>query len=590
MFASASRIANFCAGMRVKGEDATTNFGNESQNFGVQARNLRLLSCGAESRSGFQGGVGPDNQLLTSPNWPLNCDLNPKTWRPGLAFYVAALTPGRAGTDSLESLIPRRNMHRQVRSWGRFAVALWTLSGGMGRAWLAQAQVMSTMVEEAERAGFGFYDVSVFGTYSNARTPVIAPTGGLISDYSFHTYSTGVSATVGWRSPSSKKWHLSVVFTPSYFYNISSTGFSRSRFWPRQNLDLNWGTPLSSRWTLNTSLVATAGEYSQLLLLANPAQVLVGTPGTPGQLATAILTNTTSGAAQAILTGQQNLLFGERFLTAAATASLSYAATNRLTFTESTSVSRTQGLGGGGPQQPSLLRRSTYLNENLSASYRLGERTSVFGTLGYPRSVSSLFITPWLNVNAGLARNVTEHFSVTGSLGAGYILPSGQGPNGIGFQRGSWQASLNAGYRFFRQALVASFSRTVSDNYGLGSSGTIYARGAWHWSPLGSPWGISVGAAEMRLQGTQFGRQGYSLTASVNRSLTGRLFTSLSYGYGEGTGVASLLNPLVAHTHTQSVSLNFGFHPYFGKPDPGAFPGLPGMPGMQGVPGTQVGP
>jgi hypothetical protein len=173
-------------------------------------------------------------------------------------------------------------------------------------------------------------------------------------------------------------------------------------------------------------------------------------------------------------------------------------------------------------------------------------------------------------------------------VGLGYILPSGQGPGGTGFQRGSWEASVRGGYRFFRQSLVAGIRRNVSDNYGLGASGTIWATGGWHWSPLGSPWGVSVGAAEIRFEGTQFARHGYNATASISRNLAGRFFTSLAYGYGEGTGVASLTNPVVAHTHTQSVSLNLGFHPYFGTPDSAAFPGLPGIPGGQMTP--QVGP
>lgn len=479
-------------------------------------------------------------------------------------------------------------MYSRIRTWGRFAVAACAVGAGLGSASPARAQVMSTMVAEAERAGFGFYDVSVFGTYSNARTPLIGPTGSLISDYSFHNYSTGVSAAVGWRSPSSKKWHLNLIFTPAYFYTISSTGFSRSRFFPRQNLNLTWGLPLSARWNLNTSLTATGGEYNQILLLSNPDQALAGTPGAAGQLASAVLSNTTSGAAQSVLAGQQNLLYGASFITATANVLLSYAATERLTLSEGTSVSRTQSLGNaGGPQQVSLIHQSTYLNESISADYRLGERTNLFGAFEYSRTISSLYVTPWLNVNAGVARKLTEHVFVNGSLGAGYILPSGQGPTQTGFQRAQWQAAFNAGYRFYRQSLVGGVSRSVADNYGLGASGTIYVRAGWHWSPLGSPWGITLGATEIRLQGTQFGRQGYHVNAGITRNLGGRVFTSLSYGYGEGSGVASLANPVLAHTHTQSVSLNFGYHPYLGRPDSGAFQGFPGG---QGFPGTPIGP
>jgi len=95
-----------------------------------------------------------------------------------------------------------------------------------------------------------------------------------------------------------------------------------------------------------------------------------------------------------------------------------------------------------------------------------------------------------------------------------------------------------------------------------------------------------VGATELRLQGTQLGQQGYHVNVGITRSLAGGVFTSLSYGYGQGSGVASLANPIFANTHAQSVSLNFGFHPYLGRPDSGAFPGFPGNQDS----GTQIGP
>jgi hypothetical protein len=69
------------------------------------------------------------------------------------------------------------------------------------------------------------------------------------------------------------------------------------------------------------------------------------------------------------------------------------------------------------------------------------------------------------------------------------------------------------------------------------------------------------------------------VNAGISRTLAGRFFSSLSYGYGQSSGVASLASSIVAHTHTQSVNLSFGFHPYFGRPDSG---GLPGFPGNQG--------
>ena len=58
---------------------------------------------------------------------------------------------------------------------------------------LAQLATLSEITDELSRAGFGIYGMSVFGTYSDTRTPTINSAGQLIPDYSYHTYATGVS-------------------------------------------------------------------------------------------------------------------------------------------------------------------------------------------------------------------------------------------------------------------------------------------------------------------------------------------------------------------------------------------------------------
>ncbi|HEY7338254.1 MAG TPA: hypothetical protein VH639_25430 [Bryobacteraceae bacterium] len=467
-------------------------------------------------------------------------------------------------------------MHFKRTGWQRFAAAICLFAAATCDVPLARAQLstMSTMVQEAERAGFGFYDLSVFGTYSTARTPVFGPGGTLLPSFSFHTDAGGVMAQLGWRAPRSKKWRLSVQYTPAYYYQTSSTGFSASRFSPRQSANLTWGTPLSPRWNLNTSLAVNWGDYNQLILLANPAQILAGTPGTPAQFGAGLVANANgSGPAQTILSGQQNLLYGGTLLTAAASVGVRYAATQRLSLTTSVNGSRMQHLGSnGGPQSSYLTQQGTFLGVNLGLSYQLSPRTGLFGSVTYSRSISSLFDTPTTSLNMGLSHSITPHWFASGSLGAGYIFPTGKGPTYVGFRRTGWQASFSTGYRLYRQSFVLSVSRTVSDNFGLGATGTLYTRGGWHWSPPASHWGLTAGFSELRLLGTPFANQGYIANAGVNHAFGGRLFSSLRYGYGQASGVIGVANPIFAHSHFQTIGLNFGFHPYFGKPDAGAFP------------------
>jgi hypothetical protein len=473
---------------------------------------------------------------------------------------------------------------RTMSATATFATAAFALL--LAPTALAQLATLSEVANELSRSGFGIYSFSVFGTYSDTRGPTLNATGQFTPDFSYHTYATGVSTSLGWRTRSNSKFHFNVRFTPSYAYEVSSTGFIGHSFSPGNSLTANWSDTVGARWNISGSLSASLGNFNQLLFSPNAEQILTATPGTSAEFGQTLVTGTSANtelttaanSAQSVLEGQENLLYGSFLLTATATMSANYAATPRLNISVSVSGSRTQNLPDPfQPQTAYLLTQTTSVAGTVSAHYRLSERTNASVTVSYARPVSSLYTTPTATLNAGLSRRLTEHWFAGAQLGAGYILPSRNGNNIQGFQRLGYQASLNTGYRLLRNSFTGGISRSVSDNYGLGSTATLWARAGWFWHPLAGHWGISAGASWVRLEGTPLANQGYSFNASVRESFSRRTFASLGLAYAEGSGFTGLQGVVYPGTHTESVQLSVGFRPYLGSPDASRL-GTPGIP------------
>jgi hypothetical protein len=468
-----------------------------------------------------------------------------------------------------------------------FSFAAWLGLAGTGFG----QNTMTSLTEELDRAGFGFYNLSVFGGYITSNVPQYSASGA-ISSYGFHSWNSGVQASLGWRAKRSERLHFDARFSPSYYYQTSSSGFQSSRFMPNNNAQLSWSQIFGNKWTVNAGLNVAVSDYNQLLLLSDPNQILTGLPGTPGQFANAVLTGTgTNGSLNAaangpaaIVAGQQNLLYGNRILTGAGSAAVSYAVSPRLRITGAFSAARMQHLDdNSSPQTAYLLQQSTSLAATLSATYALSERTNINGSVSYSRSLSSLYSTPSMNVMVGFSRKISEHFFGRAAGGVGYLLPASNGPQTT-FSRTQWQASAGLGYRLLRHSFVGNVSRTVSDNFGLGASSTMLAHGGWTWSPLGSDWAFTAGAAEQLLSDTQFGRQGYRIMGGATHTVGHRVFMSLSYGYGSGNSLLLGTGNIIYTPHTStshSVRLNVGFRPHLGSA--GSAAPVPGEGGFGGI-------
>jgi hypothetical protein len=442
---------------------------------------------------------------------------------------------------------------------------------------------MASMAKELDRAGFGFYDMSVFGGYTNSTTPTYDSTGGIV-DHGFHSVMTGVSASLGWRARKSEKLHFWIRYAPSYYYQDSSTGFHASRFRGNQNLNLSWGTALSPKWSINTSLSATGGDYNQLLLLSDPYQILTGVPGTATAFTGAILNgnggdpnlNAAATDPNAIIAGQQQQLYGNTYFSAAVGVSVGYQLNPRLGFSFSATGSRMQHLSDpSGAQVAYALQQSTSIGASVGAHYLLTPRTNISGSVNYNRALSSLYTTPSVNLMIGVGHTLTEHLIVHAAAGVGYIIPAAQtsvtGVPTAAFQRTQWQGSAGLGYRLLRHSFAGNVERDVADSFGLGGTSTVRASGGWTFHPLSSPWGFTAGGARVLIHNVGIGRDGYRVMAGVNRRIGERGFASLSYGFGQGhsdylfAGGALVASPFRNTGH--SVRLSLGWRPYLGAPD-----------------------
>ncbi|MBV8847299.1 MAG: hypothetical protein JO307_31200 [Bryobacterales bacterium] len=460
---------------------------------------------------------------------------------------------------------------------------LFTLTAGICVVSASAQNTMTSAVNELQRAGFGFYNLSVFGGYTNSTFPTVDSTGTINPNFAFHTLMTGVTASIGWRAKKSEHLHFDVRYTPSYYYQASSTGLHTSRFTPNQNLTLGWNQTFKTRWSMGANLVVVYSDYNQLLLLSDPNQIYAGIPGTPGEYATAVLSGSGTNAglnaaagASSVVAGQQNLLYGNRILSGAASFSLGYEVSPRLHLTGGFSGSRMQHLADNtAPQTPYLLQQSSTVSATLGLNYLLSERANLTGNMSYSRAISSLYSVPSMNIMIGAGYRLTEHLFVHGAGGAGYLLPITQGGVSTPFSRTQWQASAGLGYRILRQSFMGTVARTVSDNFGLNGSATLLASAGWGWSPLGSSWGITAGAAEVRLSGTNYGNQGYRVMAGLTRTVKSHIFMNLSYGYGAGNSLLPLAGTGLAATglagtryssQSHSVRLTIGIRPYLGSP------------------------
>jgi hypothetical protein len=274
--------------------------------------------------------------------------------------------------------------------------------------------------------------------------------------------------------------------------------------------------------------------------------------------------------AAAMLTGAplfespaRTLVAGNRILTYSGQAGLSYAHSTRLSFQFSGFTAAGQFRNDdktGNRQSNPAMPRSVGLNAGVGLSYSLSPRTQLGlnVTEGYVSSqYQGAYVT---NGSASLGRKMGEHWFLSGYGGTSYTQIAkqvfGAPPPSRQFIGGG-----SIGFRTYQNTLVASYSRSSADTYGLAAGVNSQTSGSWSWRRPGSGWSVVVSGGQQQMKGNGFADlSGYTVGAGVTRRLNSQAVVSVHYTYAQNTGTY-LGSPNNYEIHSIRVSLGWSPQP-----------------------------
>jgi hypothetical protein len=415
---------------------------------------------------------------------------------------------------------------------------------------------MARAQDRPAEAGFRLYSVSTFSGYSTvpmtAFGPVLSELGG--------DGEAGGSAAFGWRR-SNPRSSMSLLYSPNYFRRL------RYSEWSSFNQRGSFGVTRQPNTRLQYGVQTGAAVMNLAQFMFEPGSLapLVQVPRTFDELVTAINNGLLTDAQLAsILTGQalaaspaQTVLFGNRVFSATGQTSISYSATPRFTWTASASASRMEGLPGSEDERRSvLLRRAMLGSVGAGASYARSPRTQIGFRLGSARAWNPVQQTSSYTAAANWSRIVTKHLflGADGGIGRSHIPRAG----GESRWNQSWIGSGRAGAKLQSHTFVASFGRTLVDQFGLGATSTMAASGHWMLSMPGRRWNLQVSGSQQRMD-VYSGRgvTGWNVMSGFTYQTSQQSSMSLMYAYMQSRrGMGSL-----ADISRHAVRLTFSWEP-----------------------------
>lgn len=416
----------------------------------------------------------------------------------------------------------------------------------LGAAWLAGAGWSQTGAASffnplsANQNGIHLYGVSVYGGYFSAGTPVGLDIPGASYSPASSTLSgtavTGVGATFGWTKVT-ERTTLAATYSPTYFGSVQNSEYNQL------NHQFSFtGTKKRGKWTLDVEAAGIVSNLEQLFFAPTALSSVATVPTTFDDLASAVLTGKmTDPQLASILTGaplrsspEQAFFYGNRVLTANLQTGLSWAATERSSFEVSFSGTRFQHIQRSQTSDPTtaafLLPQTTAFNATVGWSYSMSPRTQFGVNLSSTRTFSRLQ-TGYANMSTlSLGRTMSRRWFVQVRAGAGkmvytqHTFSASQSTQAVG--------GGSLGFKTRAHTFLASYDRSVGDIYGLGSSTTSGATGAWNWHAPGSGWAASASFGYQVLNGSSFqNTESWHGGASMGRSLGPHMFASVQYVY-----------------------------------------------------------
>lgn len=385
-------------------------------------------------------------------------------------------------------------------------------------------------------SGLHITDVTISSSYYSESFPGVT---GLPAGVPAGLSATMLSGSIGlgW-SKSTTKSMFSVNYRPSYFRTFQSSSYRSIN----QSLGVTASRKLSSKLSASGSFQGLVSDFNALLFSPTLFGSLSAAPATFQELLSAMLLGQTgnSALAQLISAAPVNgspataFLYGGREFSASANVSLAYAQSTRSSFNLSMSAARTQFLNTGstgtmiGPA--SVIPDTTMGNAALGWSYLLTPRTTVAVNVSSSRIFSRFEDEYATQITGSVGRTLTPHWFVQGMFGAGYIMPVHQTDTRYRGAQPVYGGSV--GYKFKAQTLLASYTRSASDPYGLGEYANDSGTGGWAWNRPGSKNSLSASAGYSRLSQPAFPNvTSWTAQAGFSRRLQTQLVMSATYSY-----------------------------------------------------------
>jgi hypothetical protein len=387
-------------------------------------------------------------------------------------------------------------------------------------------------------SGFHIANLSVASSYFHETFPAIPVAGSTAgSPGSLSASTLSASATVGWAKVI-EDCNVSVIYSPSYVreYQVSNSHSIN------QSLGISIFRKLNRKLTVAGSFQGFISDFSQLLFSPTAYSLLTASPATLEELLATTLTGQSGNpllaqllsAAQLSGSPQTAFIYGGRALSGAASVSLSYAQSTRSSFNFSMYAVRTQFTNVGGKGEnvgpTTLIPRTTAAAGSLGWSYALTPRTTISVQASSNRSLSRWAEGYSTQVSGAISRTLTPHWFVTGGGGVAYSIPlheTFKTPT-----RPVPEFTGSVGYKFGAQTLLASYSQSIYDVYGLGASNTDSGSGGWTWSRPGSSMGFSGSAGYIRVTAPASPSiTSWTARAGFTKALPARLSMAASYSY-----------------------------------------------------------
>ena len=153
-----------------------------------------------------------------------------------------------------------------------------------------------------------------------------------------------------------------------------------------------------------------------------------------------------------------------------------------------------------------------------------------------------------------IGRTMSQHWFVQGQAGAGFMRYTRETvavPRNVQYTAGG-----SLGYKVRSHTLLASFTRSLGDSYGTGSSSTDAAMAGWSWKAPGSLWSLSANYGYQRLNGgVEQGNDSWRATGGIARALSQHVFVSLQYAYFKVPASLAALTALTGAENAVMVGL-----------------------------------